>query len=276
MPFASKTNTQMLSNRSKPTFLYAFRGSKGCLQEGTDRRKMRDANEREMEFAAYIRIDWAEQKHACALQSSTASGVEESELLHKPEAVEAWATELYRRFGGRPIAIALEQSRGSLLFMLLKYEHLVLFPVNPSTLVNYRKGFRPSGAKSDPSDATLLVDLLVCHRERLRQLRPDSEQTRTLQFLVEGRRKFVHEKVRYSNRLTAYLKMYFPQVLEWFSAVGSPIVGAFLLRWPTLEKCRRRGPTLCASSSGNITVASRTALSVVFRKFERLCPQLTI
>src|SRR3954471_9146342 len=39
MPFASKTNTQMLSNRSKPTFQYAFRGSKGCLQEGTDRKK---------------------------------------------------------------------------------------------------------------------------------------------------------------------------------------------------------------------------------------------
>ena len=42
---------------------------------------MRDATEREMEFAAYIGIDWAEQKHACALQSSTMSGVEESELL---------------------------------------------------------------------------------------------------------------------------------------------------------------------------------------------------
>ena len=126
--------------------------------------------------------------------------------------------------------------------MLLKYEHLVLFPVHPSTLVNYRKGFRPSGAKSDPSDATLLVDLLIRHRERLRQLRPDSEQTRTLQFLVEGRRKFVHEKVRYSNRLTAYLKMYFPQVLDWFSAVGSPIVGDFLLRWPTLEKLQKARP----------------------------------
>ena len=128
----------------------------------------------------------------------------QGELLHKPEAVEAWAADLYRQFGGRPIAIALEQSRGSLLFMLLKYEHLVLFPVHASTLVNYRKGFRPSGAKNDPSDATLLVDLLVRHRERLRRLHPDSEQTRTLQFLVEGRRKFVHEKVRYSNRLTAY------------------------------------------------------------------------
>ena len=126
---------------------------------------MRDWKDGEIEFAAYIGIDWADQKHACALQSSTESGVVQGELIHKPEAVEAWAADLYRQFGGRPIAIALEQSRGSLLFMLLKYEHLVLFPVHPSTLVNYRKGFRPSGAKNDPSDATLLLDLFL-HRAR--------------------------------------------------------------------------------------------------------------
>jgi hypothetical protein len=34
--------------------------------------------------------------------------------------------------------------------MLSKYAHLVLFPVHPNTLVNYRKGFRPSGAKNQP------------------------------------------------------------------------------------------------------------------------------
>jgi Transposase len=78
-----------------------------------------------------------------------------------------------------------------LLFMLTKYAHLVLFPVHPTTLYDYRKGFRPSGAKSDPSDAGLLVDLLVRHREKLRRLNPDTEQTRTLQFLVEARRKLV-------------------------------------------------------------------------------------
>src|SRR5947207_2018566 len=44
--------------------------------------RMRDANEIEIEFAASIGIDWGEQKHACALQSATTSGVEESELLH--------------------------------------------------------------------------------------------------------------------------------------------------------------------------------------------------
>src|SRR3954447_20444684 len=102
MPFASKTNTQMLSDRLRPTFLYGFRGSKGCLQEGIDRRRMRDANESEMEFAAYIGIDWAEQKHACALQSSTGSGLEESELIHKPEAVEAWANRTVSTIRGTP------------------------------------------------------------------------------------------------------------------------------------------------------------------------------
>jgi len=83
--------------------------------------------------------------------------------------------------------------------MLTKYAHLVLFPVHPTTLAKYRQSFRPSGAKSDPSDAGLLVDLLVRHREKLRRLNPDTEQTRTLQFLVEARRKFVSDKTRYSN-----------------------------------------------------------------------------
>ena len=134
------------------------------------------------EFAAFIGIDWADRKHAWALQGECGRSIEQGELDHTPEAVDFWAAELARRFSGRPIAVALEQSRGSLLFMLTKYAHLVLFPIHPATSVNYRKGFRPSGAKSDPSDAGLLLDLLVRHREKLRRLDPDTEETRTLQF----------------------------------------------------------------------------------------------
>src|SRR5262249_49400547 len=51
-----------------------------------------------------------------------------------------------------------------------------------------------------------------------------------------------HEKTRYSNRLTAHLKMYFPQVLEWFDEIGSNIAADFLERWPTLEKLQRARP----------------------------------
>jgi len=204
---------------------------------------MTGANERsEPDFAAFIGIDWADQRHAWALQTTTEAAMKRGDLDHTPEAVDDWATELGRRFGGRPIAIALEQSRGALLFMLTKYAHFVLYPIHPTTLVNYRRGFRPSGAKSDPSDAGLLLDILVRHREKLRRLNPDTAETRTLQFLVEGRRKLVNDKTRYSNRLTACLKMYFPQVLEWFGEVSSQIAGDFLERWPTLQKLQRARP----------------------------------
>src|ERR1035438_2928772 len=128
---------------------------------------MENPNERsEADFAAFIGIDWADQKHAWALQTTTQKASEHGDLDHTPETIDAWATELGRRFGGRPVAIALEQSRGALLFMLTKYAHFVLYPIHPTTLVNYRRGFRPSGAKSDPSDASLLLDLLVRHREK--------------------------------------------------------------------------------------------------------------
>jgi transposase len=194
-----------------------------------------------IEFAALIAIDWADQKHAWAMQAGT-SKVETGAIDHTPEAIEVWATELRMRFGGQSVAVALEQSRGALVFMLTKYEHLVVFPVHPTVLVNYRKSFRPSGAKDDPSDARLLLEILTLHRDKLRRFNPDTPETRTLQFLVEERRKFVHEKTRYSNRLTAHLKMYFPQVLDWFDEIGSNIVADFLERWPSLEKLQRARP----------------------------------
>ena len=193
------------------------------------------------EFAAMIAIDWADQKHAWAMQAGT-SKVETGTIDHTPEAIDVWAAELRMRFGGQSVAVALEQSRGSLVFMLTKYDHLVIFPVHPTILVNYRKSFRPSGAKDDPSDARLLLDILMLHRDKLRRFNPDTPETRTLQFLVEERRKFVHEKTRCSNRLTAHLKMYFPQVLDWFDEIGSNIAAEFLERWPSLDKLQRARP----------------------------------
>ena len=72
------------------------------------------------------------------------------------------------------------------MFMLTKYPHLIIYPVHCSTLANYRKSFRPSGAKDDPTDAQLILDILARHRDKLRALRTDTVETRTIQFLVEG------------------------------------------------------------------------------------------
>lgn len=196
----------------------------------------------EPQWAAFAAIDWANQKNYWQLLPAGSKESEQGELENTSEAVEAWAVGLAERFGGRPIAVCLEQSRGPLVWMLAKYPHLVLFPVHPTTAARYRQTFAPSGAKADPSDTASLLDLLLRHREKLHPLRPDTPETRLLQFLVEERRQMVDEKTRFSNRLKACLKMYFPQVVRWFDDVSTPMVGDLLERWPRLESLQRAHP----------------------------------
>jgi transposase len=196
----------------------------------------------EPEWAAFVAIDWGDRKNFWKLAVAGSEQREKGEMGSEPEEVDAWATGLAVRFGDRPIAVILEQSRGALIYKLVKYAHLVLFPVHSATAARYRKAFHPSGSKSDPGDADSLLDLLLRHREELRELRPDNVPTRLLRILVEQRREMVDDSTRYSNRLTSCLKMYFPQVLKWFDRVSSPMVCAFVQRWPTLQRLRGAHP----------------------------------
>ena len=187
------------------------------------------------EFAALIGIDWSDTKHDLCLVD-TATGTQElSVISHMPESLDEWARSLRTRFGGAPVAVCLEQSRGPLIYALLKYDFLILYPINPKTLARFREAFTPSRAKDDPKDAEYLVELLIHHRERLKAWLPDDERTRTLQLLVEHRRRLVGDQTRISNRLTALLKSYFPQVLQWFPDIRAQMVCEFLLRWPSLD-----------------------------------------
>ena len=57
----------------------------------------------------------------------------------------------------------------------------------------------------------------------------------------------MNEKTRQGNRLTAKLKLYFPQILNWFDEVDSALVGALLERWPTLEALQKARPATLRS-----------------------------
>jgi hypothetical protein len=96
----------------------------------------------EPDFAAFVAIDWADRKHTWALQSACSGKRETGTLEHTAEAIEAWALQLATRFDGRPVAVALEQARGALLYALSKYQHLVLYPIHPSTSHDYRKAMQ--------------------------------------------------------------------------------------------------------------------------------------
>lgn len=193
-------------------------------------------------FAALVSIDWADQKHAVCLYDERTKKREHSTVKHTPAALQEWANGLRQRFQGQPIAVCLEQSRGPLIYFLLQFEFFILYPINPATLARYRQAFSTAGGKDDPSDADYLLDLLQHHRDRLRIWRPDDQKTRTLTLLMEQRRRLVNDRTRLSNRLTAVLKGYFPQILDWFEDIRTQLVCDFLTRWPHLPRLQKARP----------------------------------
>lgn len=195
-----------------------------------------------LEFAAYIGLDWADQHHDICLQEAGSRQTETARIEHKPETLVAWVSELRQRFQGRPVAIALEQSRGALLYALMHYDFIVLYPVNTNTLASYREAFTPSGAKDDPADAQLLLEVLCLHRDKLRPWRADDSATRTIRLLSEHRRKLVDNRTRLTNCLRALLKQYFPQALTWIGALDSLLAVDFLTRWPQLSQLQTATP----------------------------------
>jgi transposase len=194
-------------------------------------------------FAAFVGLDWADQKHDLVLYDPRGGAPEQLQLPHTPEAIDEWAGSLRQRFEGRPVAICFEQTRGAIAYALLKYDFLVLFPLPPARLAKYRESFSSSGAKDDPTDAALLVDYLLRHRDQLRVWRPDTPATRELLLLAEARRDAVNQKTRLSNQLTDVLKRYFPQALVLVGQdVDTPLACDFLAQWPTLAAVQAATP----------------------------------
>ena len=138
-----------------------------------------------VEIAAFIGLDWADQKHVLSLQEANQDQRQRFTLDQTPEALLNWIQLLRDRFAGRPVAVAVEQKRGALIYALMHVDFLHLYPVNPQTLSQFRKAFYPSGAKDDPVDAELLLEILMSHRQHLRVWVPDDMLTRSIQLLTE-------------------------------------------------------------------------------------------
>jgi transposase len=187
------------------------------------------------DFAAYIGIDWADRKHDISLYDSQTKSWSYETIQSSPEAIVDWVNQLRQRYGTAKLLVGLEQKRGPLLYALCRYDNLVLVPINPRTMANYRKAFQPSRAKSDPIDAKLIVELMQKHSDKLDVWTAGCPQHLALRQWVEARRMLVGEKVRVTNRITAALKSYFPQVLDWFEDKDTWVFCDFLSQFPDLD-----------------------------------------
>ena len=209
-------------------------------------------------IVAWIGLDWADQKHDVCLQATGSTEVDHLVVEQKPEALHTWVAELRCRFPHGYLAIALEQSRGSLFYALMNYDFLVLYPIPPKALADYRKALYPGGGKDDPVDAQLLLEFLRKHPERFRPWVADDVQTRQLALLNEHRRRLVDDRTALTNRLTALLKGYFPEALRWTEDLRTPLAWDFLAQFPSLERAQQ---------------ASRLAVLKVYRAHTRRSPE---
>jgi transposase len=191
------------------------------------------------EIVAWVGIDWADENHQICEYEVETGRKQNYEVEQRAESLQEWVNELRNRYGGKRVAVVLEQARGGLIYALMSTDFIAIYPVNPQSLAKFRKALYPSGAKSDPTDAELLEEMVRQNPGRFRAWAPGDEQTRSLQLLTEGRRKFVDDMTALTNQLTSVLKTYYPQALEWAGELSSEQACAFLEKWPTLADLQK-------------------------------------
>ncbi len=195
------------------------------------------------QFAAYIGLDWEQEAHSVCVLPGAGGVAQQGEVKHDPDGIANWVAELRQRFGGQPVAICLEMSRGGLVYALMQYDFLVLYPINPKQLSDYRAALYPSGAKNDPNDAELLARFLRDHNDKLRAWHPDDAVTRGLRLMTEQRRKWVQDRVALTNELQQRLRESYVLALDFCGDdLWSESFLALLEKFPSQRELQRASP----------------------------------
>jgi transposase len=223
-------------------------------------------------YTAFVALDWGDKKHAFARQSTGVERMEQGSIDATPEALHAWLEQLGKTYEGKPVALAVEAGRNSLLHALLEYPWLTIYPVHPATSARFRTAFTPSGAKDDGPDAVVILTLLRTHRDKLTPLILDTAQTRELAALVAARRSAVNQRTSTVCQLYSVLKSYFPQALTLAGEnLTTPMALAFLRRFPELAAVKKAKPATLSAfyrqhhARSAERIAERLALAVKAR-----------
>jgi hypothetical protein len=199
-------------------------------------------------FAAYIGINWADNHHDICEVARGSSQPQHSIIKYRLEDIHHWAMSLLKCYHGKLIAVACELRKGSLINTLKQYEHSVIFPINPSTVAEYRKAFADSGSKSDVVDASIQTEILLLHLECLTPLKVEKKDIRILDQLVVYRLQLIQSSVDIANKIMSVLKLYYPQALDWFEDKDGIVFCDFLSKWSSLQMVQRaRASTIMAS-----------------------------
>ena len=159
-------------------------------------------------ISVFVGIDWADAKHDICLLLSGEDEARHVQIENTPEALHDWVLKLIEEFGAQGnIYVATEKARGALLYTLMQYPQLTLFPLNSKATGKLRAALRAGGAKNDRWDCRLQAELVKHFHHLLPVWRPDDVLTRKLAALCEGRRKAVNTVLASARKSKPNLKL---------------------------------------------------------------------
>jgi transposase len=182
-------------------------------------------------------IDWASEENALCVVDAGGGRLAEAMFAHDETGIRELIARMHDLGVGK---VAIERPDGLLVDRLLEAGFTVL-PVHPNALKATRPRYAASGGKSDGFDAFVLAELARTDSHRLRELHPDSDETRALRALTRTREDLVGARVRLANELRAQLDAFWPGAARVFADVDSPIGLAFLGRYPSPADARGLG-----------------------------------
>ncbi len=201
------------------------------------------------EVAFVVGIDWATDKHEACVIDPTGKVLSREQLAQSTEAIDSWVNDLLAKAQGKPIAIALEQTKGALVYALMHRAMVYLFPINPQQLASYRKSFSNANAKDDVWEAFLIARFLFERRRELRMWVPDDEPTRLVSQLAVARRDAVNERTRLGQKLLDLLRSYLPVMLQIAAnrLYESEALLAVISKWSDPAELKRVHPKTLAA-----------------------------
>jgi len=185
-------------------------------------------------MTVYIGIDWSQSKHDVCFLDEAGEPIGQVMLPHSPEGFARFEGHR-QRIGVCPAdcLVGIETAHNLILDYLWGHGYSQVYVIPPNQVKGSRSRYRQSGARSDPSDAYVIADVLRTDRKRLALWQPDHVLTRQMRSRVSYMMHLTRNISRLSNRLRAVLWRYYPAALEVFRGLESQIALEFVRVYPT-------------------------------------------
>jgi transposase len=178
----------------------------------------------------FVGIDWADARHDICIVNPDGRVVNEFAIAHSLKGFEEFQAVL-TTLG--EVEINIERPNGLLVDYLVAQSWSL--HVTSPFLVAHR---RAHTSKNDRGDALILAQLLRSGDRDCRRLAVSTPLTETLLHLVQQFDLLQRDRHRLANRLTHWLKLYYPAALDLFRHTYQPLTLAFLERFSDPQTAR--------------------------------------